>query len=270
MRVCDTTAAGLNWPTFDPELFTTDGVHVAPEGASAIAEVLLPILRGIVSPGAVSSHEPVAGNLWINAKLSGTAVTRTSATATLPTGPVANGHAVRLSAGTSSVVCSKEMGTDGFEKQVFTITPVEDGAANRVHELRLSQAALTSLNGLGVAPGDWLEAYLELELSAWDHWLAASLLFEIQNAAGTYILSVLSGLVNPENATRRLFKRGNAGFSGWLKTCPFEVPVGANRLIWNARPIAISWDKAGSGTGTAKVGRLILRKASDPKPAWNL
>lgn len=268
VKVCDTTAIlGEMFP--DLTLFGTDQIHPNPTGANAMAGVLLPLLQGMVSSGNVSNLDPTVSNLWPGYGLLGTTGTKIG---TGLSGTVAAGHVANLNAGAgaSSVVASKEVISGTLEKQVFVVTPGTDGNASRVHECRFTTSAAILLSSIGAVEGDWINSFVYVELSAWDYWLQVSLLNEAY-AVGTAKLSASAGLANADSATQ-ILPFGASGFSGWLKLCRWQVPVGSgsDRIRTEVRPIFFDWDKNGTGTGTIKISKPILRKMASPQPAWNL
>jgi hypothetical protein len=187
---------------------------------------------------------------------------------TPPTGQVADGWiAFQNGGGRSRIVCSKEACGPGFEKQVFEITPVDDDDRGVVRELTL-RCAPVDLAALSLAPGDWIEAYLQIELSDWPAWLEINQAVETYGAGG-YRSSDASGLGNPDGATQSLsVPHGGGAF--WLKNRAFVIPDQASVIRLDTRPISIKWLKSGRGTGIVKISRPVLRKLEDPRRLWNL
>ena len=147
----------------------TDGLHLQDRGAYALAhDGLLPVLQSMVSAGTYYNTDPTVTNLMASSTMAGTGGTKGAGI----TGNVATNYAASIATGVSTVVASKEVIGNGYEKQVFTITPVADANAN--HQLRLTQATSSTLASLGLAPGDWVVAMMYVELSAWDYWTRAS------------------------------------------------------------------------------------------------
>lgn len=269
VRVCDLRAAGFNHPGFDESLFGGDVIHPNPKGGKAMATVLLPILQGMVKPGDVVDLKDVAGkNLWPSFQLVGTDGAKTGDAAT---GAVASGHTVVRARGDSTAVCSKEPAGGAFEKQVITFTPSRTATGDRVEEWRFCASKGLALSEIDVEPGrDWLESFVFVEVSPWAGWLALQWQMEAY-ADRQQALIARGGLVNPDSKTENL-PLDDTGFSGWLKICRFQIPSGtpADRLRIDSRPLTISFDRTAAGTGTIKISQPILRKAADPRPAWNL
>ena len=269
VKVCDLTTAGFNHPGFDTSLFGGDVIHPNPKGAKAMATVLLPILQGMVRAGdAVDLSDAGKANLWPSFHLTGTDGGKTRDAAT---GTVASGHSVSRARGDSTAVCAKETADGAFEKQVITFTPSRTGTGDRMEEWRFSAAKGLQLSEIDVTAGrDWLESFVFVEASAWDGWLGLQWQMEAYDGAKQAFVA-RGGLLNPDSKTETLPLDGS-GFSGWLKICRFQLPAGtpADRLRIDSRPLTITFNRQATGTGTIKISRPILRKAGDPRPAWNL
>jgi lysophospholipase L1-like esterase len=271
VRICDLRNLGFNRTGslgWNASYFGADGIHPNPTGGKLVADTLLPILRSMVTTGAGFDGDAATGNLWPDAGLLGTTGTRTAqASMTVATGTVAANWNVHTQSGTSGIVCSKEVIDASFEKQVFTITPVND--ANVTHQLYLRDLTSPTLASMGLAAGDWFEMHMFVELSANAGWREVNLVGEIYNS-GTGVLFANAGINNSDASTQSLPLSG--GFTGWLRMTPQQVP------LWSAvdnfrlaqRPIQIRWDRAATGTLVAKISRPIIRKVSSPRTIWNL
>jgi lysophospholipase L1-like esterase len=271
VRICDLRNLGFNRTGtlgWNAAYFSAaDGVHPNPTGGKLVADTLLPILRSMVTAGAGFDGDAATGNLWPDAGLLGTTGTRSAqASMTVATGTVATGWNAHTQSGTSGIVCSKEVIDGSFEKQVFTITPVND--ANVTHQIYLRDLTNPTLASMGLAAGDWFEMWVHVELSANAGWKAANLVGEVYNG-GTGVLFANAGINNPDASTTGLPLSG--GFSGWLRMTPQQVPLwsAVDNLRLTSRPLQLAWDRAATGTLVAKVSRPIIRKVSDPRTAWN-
>ncbi len=274
VKVCDLTADGFNYPAFDAALFDSGQVHPNPTGAEKMASVLLPILQAMVSPGSAVAMPTDAEMLddsislmtGIRARFSGTGGTK----GTGASGAVADGYVFARSSGDSTAACSIEPIDATFNRQVITFTPSGTMTGSRVEEWRLRRTSqyLTAERGIVVGT-DWLEAFVHVELSPWAGWLSCSLNMEFYSASGDQVYIARGGLLNPDRPTSDL-PLAAAGFSGWLRVLPFQLPAGTDASRWrvDARPLVIEINRQVPGTGAAKISRLVVRKASDPRPRW--
>lgn len=267
-RVCDISNLGFNADGaggFNAALFGADQIHPNPRGGRMKAGALLPVLQAMVQPGATYDPDPAAGNLWPAYSLKGTAGTRSGASIT---GTVATGYIVAANTGTTGVACSKETIDANYDRQVLTFTPVNDGTANRIHVNHV-RAADINLATAGVAAGQWLEAFVHVELNAWAGWLGFNFVFEVYNG-GTFIAQHSGGLNNPDAAIDSL-PLESGGFAGWIPLTRFQAPTyGSPTIIrLSTRPIQFQTDKTAAGTGIAKISRPILRKVTSPITAWS-
>ncbi len=273
VNVCDLTAAGFNYPTFDATLFGGDVLHPNPIGGAAIAEVLLPVLQDMVSAGdhmdlsAAATHLS-ASNLWTDSVFAASA----TSTGTGTSGQRVSTMGLARQTGDSTAVLSIEAAAD-HNKQVITFTPSGTQSGNRYEEWRYRKtgSALT-LTALGIVPGaDWLEAGIYVELSPWVGWLSVSWQFEFYNSSNSQAYIARGGLSNPDRSTQDL-PFASEGFAGWLTVPSFLIPGDVDALNWQvqSRPVVIELNRRVAGTGTIKLSRPFLRKRGDPRPAWNL
>lgn len=267
LRICDLTKSGFNYPAFDFTLFGGDVIHPNPKGARAIALTLLPILQEMVKPfDAVNPDQHSSGNMWPNFGLRGTEGSKTPGAVI---GEVATDHRIIRVAGDSIAHCSKEMSEQGHEKQVITFIPSGTKSENRVEQWRFCTSNSLDLSASGIVPGkDWLEALLFVEASSWIGWLSLELQIAVD---GTQPYVARGGLINPDAKTQNL-PLGDDGFSGWFRICRFQIPeqINPKALRIDTRPFSIQFDRQATGSGTLKISQPVLRKASDPRSAWNI
>jgi lysophospholipase L1-like esterase len=239
-----------------------DGVHPTAYGAGVLANSLLPILKDMVTAGEARNLDPLSANLFPYPGLPGVGGTIGAGV----TGTVATGMAVTRSAGSSTAVASKEVIGAGNEKQVLTITPVDDGTA--LHQFRFTASADINFSTLGVSEGEWLEVTVPVELGDWDGWSWNS-----SNTNGGP-----ATLVNEQyNANALIWETNIVTGNGWGgKTLlldakiPVQAAAGATKLRWSSRPIQIQFRSSATGTGVVKIGSPIMRKISDPRTGWRL
>jgi lysophospholipase L1-like esterase len=242
--------------TLDHAVIGPDGVHPTNHGAREDAKLLLPILRSMVLP-APRPSDSLAGNLFVAKGLPGTSGTKGPGV----TGSVATGMSLARQAGTSTAVASKELISPGSEKQVVTITPVNDGTP--VHSFYLKTTADITLASLGVAAGDWIEVDVPVELDGWSGWTYYS-----ANKTGPL------ALFNEQYSGRTFLWETNlnTGVPGRSMVLSAKLPIqpGAKILRWSARPIQILFRSDVAGAGTVKIGSPIIHKIGDPRAAWML
>lgn len=272
VKVCDLTAVGFNYPSFNPTMFGSDVLHPNPIGGEAISSVLMPILQGMVSPGehmdlsAEATHLSSA-NLWADSVFATSVVSSGTGTS----GQRVSTMGLARVTGDSTAVLSIEEATD-HNKQVITFTPSGTLTGNRYEEWRYRKTGSSiSLASLGIVPGvDWLEAGMYVELSPWDGWLSLSLQLEFYDAGNAQQYIARGGLLNPDRSTQDLPLAAN-GFSGWLTIPSFLIPGDVGAINWTAatRPVVIEFNRRTAGTGTLKLSRPFIRKRSDPRTVWN-
>jgi hypothetical protein len=267
VKVWDTTAidgtSSATYGTGVTDTLGSDGIHPSSFGAWQLSNSLLPILQTMVTAGDSRNKDPLSANLFPYAGLPGT----TGSKATGITGNVATGLSVTRPAGTSTAVASKEVVATGNEKQVLTITPVNDGTA--LHQFRLLTLADITFTALGVSEGDWLHLMIPFELNAWDGWT-----WNATNTGGGP-LSVQNEQHSAANALlweTNIFTGNGAGGGSLLLDLkvPVRAALGANRLRWTSRPITVTFRSNAGGTGIVKMGSPIIRRISDPRAAWML
>ena len=263
-RIQDTEAVfGAIRPN-QPYWLEITGLHLQDRGNYADAvDLHTNVLSAMVSSGSYYNVDPTVSNLLTYTGYLGTAGSKTGIT-----GNVATGNNAVKGTGTSTIVASKEVISGSFEKQVFTITPVNDGTL--VHSMDMRRAANETLASLGLAVGDWVQFMQFFELSAWNGWVRAY--FQPIFSTGTTTKQTLTVLRSEGTSGAQLLP--TSGISFWAISDPFQIPSGFSidtlRQNTTNTLLGLNWRSDVSGTGTIKVSKPILRKITDPRPAWNL
>ncbi|MGO4193823.1 hypothetical protein AB4Z13_00455 [Rhizobium sp. YAF28] len=257
VMLCNTLALDGPASGISPAMFV-DGLHPKPDLMAKRSDILLPILQGMVSAGETRSLDPLAAyNIFPPKGTPGTTGTKTNVT-----GDVATGMRLVRGTGTSTYVGSKEVLAAGNEKQVITITPVNDALA--VHTLTYGLPANLSLTTLGLVAGDWLEIQIPVELNDWAGWdyLDSSIRGPVQ--IGNTV-TVTSGGWTTGNYIGGRNRSLICGSKLWLPTGLTMTNIRLDNLL-----ILRHLCNTG-GTGVAKIGAPIIRKlAADPRAAWKL
>jgi lysophospholipase L1-like esterase len=248
--------------------YSTDGVHPAPSAAYQAALAINSVLAGMISPGSTFDPDPRAANL-----LDGTLAGTTGMGANGVAGTIAANWTATVTGGyrgiaaSSMIEASKEANAGGAEKQVFVIRPVNDASPNSYHTLDFTYDPEISLADGGVAEGDWIEAAIFVEVSAWSAWVDISL--ELLLRDGWKSKGRADAMLPRDRDAQRW---PTAAWKGWLLTEPVRIPAGANvdTIRTSLSFVRIEFLKGASGTGTVKLSRPIVRKRLDPRPDWNL
>jgi hypothetical protein len=239
----------------------SDGTHPNELGGYVVAnDYLLPVLRTMISPGNYYDTDPTHENVMPDRGMLGTTGTK----GTGVTGNVATNYNVTRT-GASTIVASKEIINGSFEKQVFTITPISD--ASTIHQIRVQKTATTTLASMGLEPGDWVQQYLYVELSAWDYWSRAQTALIVGTSTTTTFTAYSMRYTAP---TPNVLPSG--GVAGWWISDPFQIPDDSThaRLNQVGSVINVFWFSPSTGTGVIKISQPIIRKMDDPRPLWNL
>jgi lysophospholipase L1-like esterase len=256
VRVCNTLALDGPASGIAATMFV-DGLHPQPKLMALRAEILLGILQSMVQPGETRSLDPLAAyNIFPAKGLPGTAGTKTNTT-----GNVATGMRLIRGAGTSTYVGSKEVVAAGNEKQVVTVTPVDDGVA--AHTVTFGTTGSVALTALGIGAGDWLEINIPIELDDWAGWD-----YQDSSIIGPVLIA------NTVTVTGGGWKAGNSVVGR-------NMAVVSSSKLWLPPGLAMTNIRADNlvvirhlsnvgGTGVVKIGAPIFRKISDPRAAWNL
>ncbi len=257
VMLCNTLALDGPASGISPAMFV-DGLHPKPDLMAKRSDILLPILQGMVSAGETRSLDPLAAyNIFPPKGTPGITGTKTNVT-----GDVATGMRLVRGTGTSTYVGSKEVVAAGNEKQVITITPVNDALA--VHTVTYGLPANLSLATLGLVAGDWLEIQIPVELNDWAGWdyLDSSIRGPVQ--IGNTV-TVTSGGWTTGNYIGGRNRSLICGSKLWLPTGLTMTNIRLDNLL-----ILRHLCNTG-GTGVAKIGAPIIRKlAADPRAAWKL
>ena len=253
----------------DPALLLDDGIHFSPLGAYAVAQRLLPVLQGLVSPGSFFERDPRVNNLLPNADLAGAAGDKNPATQV--TGTVPTGWQVAVNGGSSLVHCSTEPDElPGFYKLILDITPVLT-AYRPSDEIRINRIAHLQLADLGLGEGDAIELMAEIELTDSPLWQSVG--FNNSFYAGnTSRWQANSGMANPNYTSGFLLPRG-------ARTLPIRtstvIPTGRGitTLRWLSGPFSIRIDPRMAGQ--VPPARLVfrhpaIREIANPGLAFNL
>jgi hypothetical protein len=248
--------------------YSTDGVHPAPPAAYQAALAVNSVLAGMISPGTTFDPDPRTTNL-MDGTLSGTTGTAGNGVmgsiADHWTATVTGGFA-GIAAG-SKVEASKEAMADDLEKQVFTITPIDDASPDSYHTLEFTYDPEISLADGQAVEGDWIEAIMYVEVSPWNAWVDISL--ELLLRDGWQARSRAQAMLPHDRHVQRW---PSVGWKGWLLSEPVQIARGANiDTIRTSLSFArVEFLKGASGTGIIKLSRPIVRKIPDPRPDWNL
>ncbi len=249
---------------------TEDGVHLNTDGQWLRYSVLLPILRDMVTEGDFYSRDVKLANLSPLGGFSGGAGKRSGVT-----GVVADGLVARRGSGQNDTIMgSKEPLADGIERQIFTINPAANANDSRVCTLTLSWADM-DLEKLGLQEGDWVEAGFDYELSSSNSWLGLEFSLEANSRPAICRYSAVGGMVVRLNTTQD-GPQLTAPLSGRATIPRFkllgtdDVAAPADYFRSSLRPIRLHWNKNATETLVAKFSPIIIRKSTDPRPAWNL
>lgn len=255
--LCNTLALDGPLSGVAPALFDIGGLHPLPPLMAKRADILLPILQAMVSAGETRSLDPLAAyNIFPPKGTPGVAGAKTNVT-----GDVATGMRLVRGTGTSTYVGSKEVVAAGNEKQVITITPVNDAAA--VHTVTYGLPANLSLATLGLVAGDWLEIEVPVELNDWAGWdyLDTSIRGPVQ-------------IANTVTVTGGGWTTGNyVGGRGRSLICGSKLWLPPGLTMTNIRLdnlLVLRHLCNTGGTGIAKIGAPIIRKIANPRLAWQL
>jgi hypothetical protein len=254
--LCNTLALDGPASGIAPAMFV-DGLHPKPDLMAKRADILLPILQGMVSAGETRSLDPLAAyNIFPQKGTPGIAGTKTNVT-----GDVATGMRLVRGTGTSTYVGSKEVVAAGNEKQVITITPVND--ALPVHTVTYGLPSALSLTSLGLSAGDWLEIEVPVELNDWAGW--------------DYLDSSIRGpvqIANTVTVTGGAWATGNyIGGRGRSLICGSKLWLPTGLTMTNLRLdnlLVLRHLCNMGGVGVAKIGAPVIRKIGSPRAAWNL
>jgi lysophospholipase L1-like esterase len=237
--------------------YSPDGIHFSPQGGYAVGLAFAQFLATILpeaQPRVTSQDdqfdatENPLGNLFTNPFCLGTG----GSIGTGVTGTVAPGLRLERSAGASTGVASKETrpGNRG-EYQVLTLSP--SGTGENLFYIR-SNAADTPHT---YAEGTWIQASIEVDVSAYTGWTGISLFLQDRGTNGliSYAMEPFDGGSGNEKLT-------GSAWSGLLVTPPIEIVAGSANLRWR---LEVRFDGAVAGTPVVKAGAVEVRQVSNPK-----
>ncbi|VTZ26118.1 conserved hypothetical protein [Methylocella tundrae] len=234
-----------------------------PAASRAANSVIVPLLGAMVKAAAVDSSNPAAGNLIPNYAFKGA----TGSKGVGVTGQVATGWALNRISGASAAIASLEAsGAAGLNKQVITVDATDTGNSNQF--FRFSFATL-NFSTVGVVDGDWVQQFVPIEVDSWTGWTTISPKIDMQGAR-RFIANHAVTLVYSGSSTWNAPVYVGAG-ALLLASEPTQVLPGAGLTSFRTTEFMdIYFDGTKGGSGKLKIGNPILRKVSDPRPAWNL
>jgi len=247
--------------------YSSDGVHPAPPAAHSAAVAIDAVLGDMIASGTTFATDPRIANLIPDGTLTGTRGTASSGIV----GAVADNWSATLSGADGTVVrstveASKEVIENGLEKQVFVVRPrpVQGGDPNSDDTLTWAYAPDIGLAGTGVAEGDWIQAAVHADVSAWDAQRGISMTLLLRHGREAVMHE---GSMRPFDPSRQHWPA--SAWNGWLLGEPVQIPPGAN--VDNIRTsVEVAFDDGASDSGTVKFSRPIIRKVADPRRLWNL
>jgi lysophospholipase L1-like esterase len=249
--------------------YSIDGVHPAPPAAYSAARAIDAVLVEMISSGSAFATDPGVANLLPDGALVGTRGAKSAGIS----GAVANDWSAVLSGGdagaavSSTVEASKEVGEDRLDQQLFVIQPGNDGSATPYHTLAWTYTPDIAFTGTGVTDGDWVQAAVHLDISAWDAWVNISM--NLLLCRGRDAIR-RQGSMRPYDPLRQRWP--DSAWKGWLLGDPIRIPpgTGVDSIRTSETFVEVAFDKAASGSGTIKLSRPIIRKVPDPSRLWNL
>jgi hypothetical protein len=273
VRVCDDRAVlAAATDALGADKVMEDGVHLSTIGMWERYKVLLPILRAMVSNGDFYSKDFARDNLSPLGGFLGEAGRTVGVSGTVASGLTAT----RGKKQNDVILASKSVVMSGVaEKQSFAITPAPSADnANRISTLSLTWDDMP-FKDMGLSAGDWVEALVDVELSASDRWLGC--VMQLEAARGTAALrqSNIGGMSIRHSATQG-GPRLDASLAGQIVVSRFQILSTADGLVetpdrfrTSGRAIVLSWDNQSSKPLTATFSPLIIRKSVDPRPVWH-
>lgn len=259
----------IEGPGLTDEIWLPDTVHRGVYASWRVAkEIALPLLSEMVAAGSRFDLDPLANNVFPRAGTPGTGGTRTVASGNVAnlSGVVATGMNIHRGAGSSLIACSKEVVTPGNERQVVTITPVNDGTAIHWLSYRDNTNDDIAAAAMGIDPQtDWgLEILWPVELDDWDGWDTQ----EINGGPASYGIVAYDAVSFVQAANSASYRDGLWLLPYYLQFLPGRAPTKL-RLGRFGNPFALRWKSTAAGVGTAKIGSPIFRRiAIDPMVDW--
>jgi len=252
---------------------SSDGIHFNPAGAVAVGEALAKFLATLLPPAqprvwsqndVYDATENPFGNLLTNQFCTGTTGTRTGATVT---GSVASNMRVELSSGNATVACSKETRTDNRgDYQVMAITTAANGAQDSLIFFRTDPANTTHTLG-----GKWVEASIEVDISASNILQGATLYLEDNNGTGKMTVEGLEPYTAGQNDYTPFViqKLPNKVLKGLIVTPAMLLPANSTILRYRLEVRVAATADANPASVTVKAGAIELRQVQDPRAVVN-
>ena len=234
-----------------------------PAARRAADSIIAPLLADMVQAPSVDILDPTWGNLIPSYAFAGATGGKGAGVG----GQVATGWALNRISGQSIAVASLEaVGATGRNKQVIVVDAIDMNSSQQF--FRFSFPTL-NFSTVGIADGDWMQQIVPIEIDAWTGWTSISPKIDMQGGrrfiANHAVTMVYSGATT-WNAPVYV---GAGAFV--LASEPTQVLPGAGLTSFRTTEFMdIHFDGTGGGTGKLKIGNPILRKISDPRPAWNL
>lgn len=188
----------------------------------------------------------------------------------LSAGLTADAYRISASKGGSAVAMSgspsgSHTQRTGYDTQVLTITPVNDGTQLHTMSYVANGDVLYSAFGSTLSAGDWVRASMTVELNEWDGWVL-NINDSITNMPARFS-------VNQNNGTSNIWTEDNyAAVPETTNTieCLFQVQSGSDRFQ-TLMGVALKFRSDLGGTGIAKFSNFSFEKlASDPRTVWAL
>lgn len=275
LTVIDTRALEGEGVIAQDNSWLTDGAHRGTYACWRVAaDCGLPKLQAMVSAGSRFDLDPLADNVFLQKGLPGTTGTKTvqsaaqGSVATI-TGTVAAGMNINRSAGTSAIACAKEVVSAGVEKQVVTISPINDGTLIHSLSLRDNTNGDIALASMGVdTVNDWgLEILWPVELDDWDGWDIR----QVNGGPAGWGFVCYDSVSLQRTGNSASYRNGLYLMPAILQFLPGRTPTNLRIGRFTANVWGLSWRSDVSGTGVAKMHSPVIRRlATSPMAAWNL
>lgn len=237
--------------------YSGDDIHPIPAGGYFIGKAFAAFLATILptaQPRVWSQDdiwdatENTFGNLFTDAFLNSTGGTN----GTGASGSVVGGFQVERNSGSSTVINSIETRSDGRGKyQVMTFALI--GSAVDLFYMRTAPSSKTH----SLAAGTWVEASCEIDVSAYPFRGVSLQVFD----GGTGGMTAYAMEPSPSGTSSTDNWQGTEGFTGMLRTPPFQIVSGSTTLRWR---VEIRLDTTQAGSPVVKVGAVEMRPVKSP------
>lgn len=234
-----------------------------PAARRAADSVIAPLLAAMVRAPSVDILDPTLGNLIPNYAFAGATGSKGAGVS----GQVATGWVLNRMRGQSVAVASLEaVGATGRNKQVVTVDAIDTDDRNQF--FRFSFPTL-NFSTIGVADGDWVQQVVPIEIDAWTGWTSISPKIDMQGGRRFIANHAVTMVYSGSTTWNAPVYVGAGAFV--LASEPTQVLPSAGLTSFRTTEFMdIHFDGVRGGTGKLKIGNPILRKISDPRPAWNL